>query len=147
MPRVTCDVQICRCPLGWLLGVQGTKQLASHRQPLFTPSLPPLADPPPPLPGEFITISPEIAACCTCPELLRACLLYINDYGGSLLSDDARAMLEPLRQWCRRGGGAVCAAASMDVWALAVVAFELLRGPGGEGGLALFGGKMEVRAL
>ena len=39
----------------------------------------------------------------------------------------------------------VCAAASMDVWAAAVLAFELLRTPGEEaGGQALFGSKEEV---
>ncbi len=39
----------------------------------------------------------------------------------------------------------VCAAASMDVWAAAVLAFELLRTPGEEAeGQALFGSKEEV---
>jgi hypothetical protein len=33
----------------------------------------------------------------------------------------------------------------MDVWAVAVVAFELLRQPAGQHGVALFGSKHDVR--
>lgn len=101
--------------------------------------------------GEFITVSPDIAASCTCPELLRACLIYVDDYGGNLLSDSSKAMLEPLRSFARGAGRDVCAAPSMDIWAAAVLTFELMRTPGGEegkdGSVALFGSKMEVSSL
>jgi hypothetical protein len=97
--------------------------------------------------GEFITVSPDIAASCTCPELLRACLIYVDDYGGNLLSESSKALLEPLRSFARGAGRDVCAAPSMDIWAAAVLSFELMRTAGGEEGkegVALFGSKMEV---
>ena len=86
-------------------------------------------------------MSPELAASCTCPELLRACLIYIDDYGGNLLCEDAKATLEPVRVFARGSGRDVCAAPSMDVWAVGVLVFELLR----TGQEALFGSKREVR--
>ncbi len=97
-----------------------------------------------PLTGEFITVSPEIAAASTCPELLHACLIYVDDYGGKTLSDSAKATLEPLRAFASSNGRHVCAMPYMDVWAAAVIVFELMRFPGGEGGVALFGSKMQV---
>ena len=90
-----------------------------------------------------MTVSPELSASCTCPELLRACFIYIDDYGGSFLCDDAKATLVPVRKFARGSGRDVCAAPSMDVWAVAVLAFELLRTEQ----VALFGSKIEVRSF
>ncbi len=54
-------------------------------------------------------------------------------------------MLGPLKTFaqtsCNRD---VCASPSMDMWAVAVLAFELLRSPGGKEGVALFANKQEV---
>ncbi len=91
-------------------------------------------------------MSPDVAASCTCPELLRSCLIYINDFGGNLLSESAEVILGPLKAFVQGSRGRdVCASPSMDVWAAAVLAFELLRSPGGMDGPALFASKHEVR--
>jgi hypothetical protein len=52
-------------------------------------------------PGEFITISPDIAASSSSPELLRACLIFIDDYGGKIMSDCLKTTLAPLRTFAR----------------------------------------------
>jgi hypothetical protein len=77
---------------------------------------------------------------------LRACLIYIIDFGGNLLSESAHLMLDPLKAFARDSSGRdVCASPSMDIWAAAVVAFELLRDPEGLQGAAMFGSKNEAR--
>jgi hypothetical protein len=170
---VTCDtrhIQIRRRSLGGLLVLQRHAQHSPHRQaaaatlerhqssccsssccsscfsscPHFLLLLP--SSLPHRFTGEFVTISPDIAAASTCPELLRACIIYIIDFGGNLLSESAHLMLDPLKNFARDSSGRdVCASPSMDIWAAAVVAFELMRDPEGLQGAALFGSKKEVR--